>query len=60
MSKQELKNLQNQLSDKMNREGVTVDFYHHHETLKPTLDEIQRARAKAIEKSQPMKKTMNG
>lgn len=43
MSKQELKNLQNQLSDKMNREGVTVDFYHHHETLKPTLDEIQRA-----------------
>lgn len=29
----------------MYREEATVYFYHHHETFKPTLDEIQRAYA---------------
>ena len=40
MSKRELKNLQKQLSRKMDREGVTVGFYNHHEELRPTLNEI--------------------
>lgn len=45
MSKQELKNLQKQLNRKMEEEGATVSFYNHHEALKPTLNEIERARA---------------
>lgn len=42
MSKKELKALNKELSDYLNTNGVTDDFYRHHETLKPQLDSIGR------------------
>ena len=46
MSKRELKALQRRFNNKLDKEGITVDFYNRHEALKPTLDEIGRALAK--------------
>lgn len=45
MNKRELKPIQRKFNSKLDKEGITVDFYNCHEALKPTLDEIGRALA---------------
>lgn len=35
MSKRELKALQRRFNNKLDKEGITVDFYNRHEALKP-------------------------
>ncbi|MGP5104761.1 hypothetical protein ACTXJH_12560 [Psychrobacter celer] len=40
MSKQELKSLQKEFNQKLNDEGISAEFYNHHESLKPILYNI--------------------